>query len=358
MNKKILMITLHNTDNCGSSLQAYALQKALINLDYDSKLIDYNPNYIKYNGNKARYFVRCVIHAVSSYKRYKKFKKFKNEYLLTTESSYKNINELRNANFDADCYITGSDQLWNTMYMCGKDSAFYLDFCDKKKIAYAVSLGRKIIPRDNIEMINRYINNFEWVSFREKSSYNQIKQMAKHASYVCDPVLLNGIQEYRKIQSPVKYNFKYILVYVAQAVEREKLDKLIKKLGNNYKIIFVGSYRKRCNCDIHIKDMGPLEFLSLIDNAEFVVSNSFHATAFSIIYKKQFVTILPDENGERIEDLMELVGIKGHTVSSTELSDYTYSTIDDIKYEEISANIKNIAENSKKLLIEHIGENK
>ena len=104
--------------------------------------------------------------------------------------------------------------------------------------------------------------------------------------------------------------------------------------------------------------MGPLEFLSLIDNAEFVVSNSFHATAFSIIYKKQFVTILPDENGERIEDLMELVGIKGHTVSSTELSNYTYSTIDDIKYEEISANIKNIAENSKKLLIEHIGENK
>lgn len=356
MSKKILTITLHNTDNCGSSLQAYALQRALINLNYDSKLIDYNPRYIKYNGSRARYWIRCLIHSVSSYKRNKKFKNFKHKYLLTTEYSYKNINELSNANFDVDCYITGSDQLWNTMYKCGNDPAYYLAFCNKKKIAYAVSLGRKNIPKDNIEMINKYINSFDWVSFREKSSYDQICHMAKNASYVCDPVFLNEVYEYRSIQSSSKYNFKYILVYVAQAVDKEQLDKLIKKLGNDCKIIFVGSYRKRCNCDIHIRDMGPLEFLSLIDNAEYVVSNSFHATAFSIIYQKQFVTILPDENGERIEDLMELIGIKGHTVSNSELSQYTYSTIDEETYDEISIRIKNIAEKSKKLLIEYIGE--
>ena len=308
---KTLTITLHRTDNCGSTLQAYALQHFLNSHGVDNEIIDYVPGYLESKGNLIKSFLRFLIYGKYIRARKKKFNIFIDENLKVTKRKYKTYLQLKLNYPKADCYITGSDQLWNTMYMCGRDPAYYLSFANARKIAYGVSVARCPIPIDNLEIICRHANNFEWISTREKSSVMQLTELEisdKEIEHVCDPVLLNPVCVYDKVKTECLIKEMYILVYLAQDIDIKLLYNLIKKINiNNYKVVFAGAYRNKIKCDYHIRDMGPAEFISLIYNAEYVVSNSYHATIFSLLYKKQFATVLPPQNNSRIMDILEWV---------------------------------------------------
>lgn len=318
---KTLTITLHDTDNCGSSLQSYALQHYLIKNGIENELLNYIPQYVKNNGNKLKNLLKKIIFFREYHNREMKFRDFSKKFLKVTKEKYKNFNELLKTEFDYDVFITGSDQLWNSRYKCGQDPAFYLAFAkdEKKKIAYAVSLGREKIPQSNIDIIKKYAHGFNWISVREKSSINQIKKCFPkiEIDYVCDPVLLNEADEYETIKSPRLIEEKYILIYMAQIPDTEYMNDIILKIKKkfNYKVILIGSYRNRCICDKQIRDVAPGDFLSLIFNAEYIVSNSFHATMFSLIYEKQFLSILPNENGARIKEILQYVGIEENCIN-------------------------------------------
>ena len=220
---KTLTITLHDTDNCGSSLQAYALQKFLLDNGIENEIIDYVPEYVTNNGNKLKTIIRKIIFSKESKEREKKFKDFSNKYIKKTKTKFKSLNELEKFKFDADCFITGSDQLWNSMYKCGQDPAFYLNFVNANKIAYAVSFGREIIPNDNIDIMNKNTSGFKWVSVRENTSVDQIKESFKgiDVDYVCDPVLLNESSVYDSIKNKRVIEDKYILIYMAQIPDKK-----------------------------------------------------------------------------------------------------------------------------------------
>lgn len=129
---KTLTITLHDTDNCGSSLQAFALQHFLITHGIDNEIIDYVPSYTQNNGSPIKTFIRNIIFRKSYLQRRKKFQNFINKNLKLTKKKYKTYLELKNNPPQADVYITGSDQLWNNSYSCGNDPGFYLNFVNKK----------------------------------------------------------------------------------------------------------------------------------------------------------------------------------------------------------------------------------
>lgn len=320
---KTVTITLHDTDNCGSSLQAYALQHFLILNNIDNEIIDYVPEYVTNNGNKIKTIIRKIIYYKESKNRKIKFDKFVTNYLVLSKKKYSNYKELCEDFPKADCYITGSDQLWNSMYGCGQDPAFYLNFVkERKKIAYAVSLGREEIPDENLSLVKKYAQDYSWISVREKSSVDQVKKVVENVEvdYVCDPVLLNEAKEYEIIKNDKIINEKYILLYMAQIPNSSFMNEIIEKIKKqiNGKIVLIGSYRNRCQCDMHIRDVAPGEFLSLIFNAEYIISNSFHATMFSLIYEKQFLSILPDKNGARIKEILEYVNLADHTLKSDE----------------------------------------
>lgn len=144
---KTVTITLHNTENCGSSFQAFALQHFLKEHGIENELIDYVPTYTQTGGHRMRTLAREVIYFRATMRRKRNFRNFIRKYLILSKKKHKTLEQLKHNPPVADCYITGSDQLWNTMYACGRDPAFYLDFANGKKVAYAVSMGEKIYQK-------------------------------------------------------------------------------------------------------------------------------------------------------------------------------------------------------------------
>ncbi len=354
---KTLTITLHDTDNCGSSLQAFALQHFLEQNGIENEILNYVPNYVKNNGNMLKTILKRIIYFREYNNREKKFKEFSKKYLKVTNTKFKKYQELEKFKFEYDAFITGSDQLWNSRYKCGQDAAFYLKFVKngEKKIAYAVSLGREKIPDSNIEILKSYARDFYWVSVREKSSVNQIKNFFPNTNveYVCDPVLLNDSIEYNSIKSKRLINEKYILIYMAQIPDTDFMNKIITMIKEKIdgKILLIGAYRNRCISDLQIRDVAPGDFLSLIYNAEYIVSNSFHATMFSLIYEKQFLSVLPTENGARIKEILKYANIEKNGITTdTIINDIPY--IDD--YEKVTSLLNDFKNNSRKKLLKNL----
>ncbi len=353
---KTLTITLHDTDNCGSSLQAFALQTFLLDNHIENEIINYVPSYTKNNGNALKYFVKNIIYFKYIQNRNKKFKNFKIKYLKITKDKYKNFEDLKNANFECDCLITGSDQLWNSSYQCGNDPAFYLNFDNMhKKIAYAVSVGKSNIEQNNLNIIKENVKNFNWISVREGTTVEQLKPLfpSIEIDYVCDPVLLNEATKYDEIKSDRIIKEDYVLVYMAQIPNTEIINNIIKKVREKYnmKVVLIGSYRNRCDSDIHMRDVAPGDFLSLIYYATYIISNSFHATMFSMIYQKDFLSILPDKNGARIKEILDKVGLNNNYIT---LSDDIITIPIINNYSSINNELKKFRNFSRNKLLENI----
>lgn len=314
---KINTITLHCTDNCGSSLQSLALQKYLEDRGHDAKIIDYAPNYLKYNGS----FIKSVIKSVVMFKdvrsQNRKNRNFFREFLRITDKKLKTYEALRQAPPEADAYITGSDQIWNPSYLCGRDPAYYLDFVPegKKKFAYAASVGKENVPQEEKDLIVNYVKDFQAISVREKCTKQWLAPLVEcPVEHVCDPVFLKDGDYYRSIAKKPRDLGKYILVYLVQP--SETLDKVIAYLRKalNAKVVLIYGARKNCDCDYHFRDVSPEEFLGYIDGAAHVVASSFHATAFSCILRKQFTVVLPQRNTVRIEDILHTAGLEDRII--------------------------------------------
>lgn len=356
---KTITITLHDTDNCGSSLQSFALQNFLIKNGIENEIVNYVPSYTKNNGHKFKAFIRNIVFFKDSYVRNKKFNEFVKNNLKLTENKYNTYEDLKKNPPKADYYITGSDQLWNSTYACGRDAAFYLDFVKLgKKISYAVSTGRENIPEDNLKLIKKYAKDFEWISVREKSSVSQINGLFenKNVTHVCDPVLLNDIVTYEGIRGKRMIKEPYILVYVAQLVDTKFIDYMVGEIKKHIdaKVVLIGSYRNRCTCDIHMRDMAPSEFLSLISYAEYIISNSFHATMFSLMYSKQFATLLPPSNGARIKEILDLVDLPHHAINN---DSKTLPWINDMDYNDVQIKLDNFRVKSQNSLLKQLRNN-
>lgn len=305
MNIKI--ITIHAMHNPGSVFQAYALQSFLNQSNNNVDIIDYRPAYFYNEGSKFKFLVKRILYHKAYRSRMKKFNLFISQNMSLTQR-FTSLEELKKANLKADFFIAGSDQLWNSDFPCGRDRSFYLEFVnDGKKISYATSVGKKEIDVANEKILKSELPTFDAISVREKSTAEYLTRILKRdVFWVSDPVFLLNKAHYENfISANTPINAPYVMIYLSPA--NPVLDKIINFYREKgLKIILVGGFTRRCYCDIHINDMGPKDFLNFIYHAEVVVSSSFHATAFSYIFHKSFITILPKSNGERIVSLLEM----------------------------------------------------
>lgn len=306
---KTLTITLHSIDNCGSCLQAYALQQFLLQSGVENEIIDYRPAYGRNNGKPMKHFIKKIVFGSAMKKRMQVFDDFVRDYMKLTPKTYYKYSELQSAGLQADVFITGSDQVWNDSFPCGRDDAFYLKFVNKgRKISYAASVGRVLETKEDIENLRGRIQDFDAVSVREASSADMLSQNGVPTVHVCDPVLLHGKELYEPFiqQNGLE---EYILVYLIP--KSNLLDQVLKKVKEAYgcKVVYVGSFLNRCECDVNLTDVGSKEFVTLIANAKFIVAGSFHATVFSCIFHKEFVT-LPYANNARMKEFLKLVGME------------------------------------------------
>lgn len=317
----IRTITLHCTDNCGSSLQSLALQKYLEDQGHDAQIIDYTPSYLKYNGSFLKYVVKSLVMFRDVRSQNRKNRNFFRNFLRVTDQNYKIYDALRKVPPEAEAYITGSDQIWNPSYLCGRDPAYYLDFVPegKKKYAYAASVGKLDVTQEEKNLIVSYVKDFQAISVREDYTRQWLAPLVNcPVEYVCDPVFLQDGDYYRSIAKKPRDLGKYILVYLVQP--SQTLNQVIAYLRKalNAKVVLIYGARKNCDCDYHFRDVSPEEFLGYIDGAAHVVASSFHATAFSCILRKQFTVVLPQHNTVRIEDILHTVGLEQRIIRSAD----------------------------------------
>lgn len=331
---KIHTITSHDVYNYGASLQAYALMRYLQDIGNEVSIIDYKPEYAKarynfwYISPKYRWrknpiarFLACLALAPKrfrTYKRKKSFDRFKKEYLHLTKR-YSTLRELEQANWNARAFIAGSDQIWNTDHENGKDPANYLSFAPKESIrmSYAASFGIDYIDPVFQDTVKDNLSQFRQITVREKQGIHILNQLGLPAVQVVDPVFLLPKDIWENLSLPPKYGDKYLLVYdfghnglmkefAIQYAEKSKL-----------KIVSLNDFVPHSYADYNVNDAGPREFLGLIKNAVCFISNSFHGTAFSIIFEKPFFVFnRKDAVNSRMESLMGITGLQERLISS------------------------------------------
>ena len=310
MANKIGTITFHRALNYGAILQCFALQKAVQDLGYDSEVLDYDCKMISKDYNLVRMdskisFIKSLLLFPLYYRKKKNYERFINKYIsVSRKYTHRNLTE---AAEEYAAVITGSDQVWNYK-LTGADSAYFLDFIPerRKRLSYAASFGIKKIPEDRKNFYQKNLMGMGHISVREKTAASMVERLCNcKAEVVLDPVFLQTAEQWRKIMPKTKEK-GYIFVYMPGAHTMETAVNLARRKG--LKIIY-------CSYDISLRStkknvgdvrlsMGPDEFIALLDRADYVVTGSFHATAFSLILQKKFFVEVPPTVGSRITDLL------------------------------------------------------
>lgn len=374
--KAIRTITCHNVYNYGASLQAYALQQYLTNIGYNVEIINYIPKYLNlrykpfFISPESKYYKISKIfppilliklytnrYMFKSWGRKRRFDLFTSTYLKLTDKVYKNINDLIANPPVANIYIAGSDQIWNSEMPNGKDPSFYLQFGPPtvQRVSYAASFGITSLAQKNIPQITKWLKSFDKISVREESGIKIIQQLDinKKITKTIDPVFLLSPHEWRDLykSSTAKIVDKpYILLY--DFLQNDiKVKELTLKLSEQkgLPIISVNDYMEVSYATKNINNAGPIEFLQLIDNAAYVVSTSFHATAFSILFHKDFFTfpLKGLNNSSRMENLLSICKISDRLNTDTNNIAAFSSNID---WETVDSNIKEIIKTSTNFL--------
>lgn len=333
---KIGIITFNSAHNHGAVLQAWALQEFLTSDGHEVKIINYrlpatDNLYRLYVPRKTfkRAKLNKVVHALQYLKKYKtepnkvkryhKFEHFINHTLNTTKE-YTGLDDLNKANLDFDVMIAGSDQIWNGSLTKGINPAYFLSFGNEsiKRISYAASIGKDAIPEVEHTLFLRYLRLFDYISVREEKAKSSIEKLTdKEVSVVLDPTLLLDREKYDNLKKDPKTKEQYIYVHNVHITKVDKrlnamAEELSKRLG--LPIVHNRSDYDFTNELTKFTSGGPKEFLGYIANAAYVVTNSFHATVFSIIYQKNFITIPHFQNPERMRHLLDTLGIGNHLI--------------------------------------------
>lgn len=323
--KKVGLMTWFSYDNFGSLLQCRATMETVKKLGYEIELINYLPKnaYKKYGSyldlsKKAlkKVIKKLVIKAENKNLNLniKNMELFRNNLKKSTAVNTKSELFLLNNNYDA--FICGSDQIWAPSCY---DENYFLSFVkeDYKKIAYAPSIGLPVIENNYVkENMKNLISKFSHLSTREEQGAKIIENLTgKKAKVVLDPTLLLTREEWKKDMIHIEYS-NYILAYFLGENEKYYLEsQKIAKLLNKKLLIIPTNTKDLSKKECLLDDLGPSEFISLIDKADMVLTDSFHGTIFSINFHKPLVVFkrFIDNNlsqNSRIYNILEKLDLK------------------------------------------------
>ena len=331
---KVAIITLHAINNYGSVLQTYATEYIFRMLGCEVITIDYIRKTARMgfwdivkaknmgSALKAKALIAYLV--FKNRDRSEQFNFFRRSHLSLSEKYYSN-DELKSSFPNADIYCTGSDQTWNTVCQGGIPKAFFLDFVPegKKKISFAASFGIKELPEEEIPEIKKLLNKYSAISVREQSGVDILNQQLGIAStLVLDPTLTVPCSVWNDLSTPRKYKEDYLLAY--QLNRSSKFTKYMQNFAREkgLKIILIRARKERgiknCEC---LTSVSPQEWLSLINYAKYVLTDSFHCTAYCLLFHKQFIDILPPNYSDRVVNILRETNLTNRIV--TDYSDFS-----------------------------------
>ena len=323
---RIKTITCHDVYNVGASLQAYALVTYLRNLGHEAEIIDYKPDYLSNHyrlwGLNNPAYDKPVLRELYNLsklprrikarysKRKKCFDTFTRDYLPKTQRRYTSNDDLKRNPPEADVYFAGSDQIWNCFFQNGRDPAFYLDFAPEGRIkaSYAASFATEDVAEEWKPQVRQWLSGLDSISVRESSGVEIVERLGiPGAVQVLDPVFLLPKEEWEQMAQPLPQKEPFIFLYDFD--RNDALGRTVRKLADQmgWKVY---SYLTNPYADCCFDQYGPLTFLSLVKDAQLVMSNSFHATAFSLIFEQEFWVVNRQEAiNTRMRDLTALAGV-------------------------------------------------
>ena len=383
---KIGIITVSRTNNYGAELQAYALQKKLQKLGYEAEIIDYL--YYKHKNYKATPDAKSLVAVCKKEKikkfilyriitplmenvvslihkplrdRIRNFELFHNKQVLFSPQ-YKSLVELKKAQHPYEVFIVGSDQVWNPVTGTSL-SPYFLEFAPKNKlkISYASSFGVSTIDKQYHLAYKQYLSNLDAIAVREEDGVELVRSIGgRVAQRVLDPTLLLSKEDWCTIiDAPQRLPEKYILIYMLH--DSEAIINWAYHLKNEYgfEILMLckrAFANKKYDDIINIIDAGPQQFVELFSKASFVVTNSFHGTAFSVNFNIPFIVVLKQgkDNNSRMLNFLSLVELKNRVMWEDSNSELNGTDISMLNFSNSNINLEKERDNSVKYLKHHI----
>lgn len=335
---KASVITLHTVDNYGSVMQTYATQQILKKCGYDVEFVDYwrRDNLPQSRAermlegstlqklkplwginNFTRKATVSILKSVLEKQRSPMWR-FLEEKVQLTKVRYYSYEELEANPPVADVYITGSDQVWNSIWNQGIDRSYFLNFAPagKPRIAFSASIGREQLDTEEIPETKRLLEKYSAISVREQSAVELLASMDIESTLVLDPTLMLEAEEWRKLATKQKREKPYILIY--QLNPNPQMDQYAGQLAQKrgWDVIRIGfgrSDRRKGGKCVMLPSVE--EFLGLFCDAACVLTDSFHATAFSLNLGSDFISVLPGRFGTRIESILKLTGTENRLLT-------------------------------------------
>ena len=312
---KIGIVTFHCSYNFGSALQAYAMQTVLEKMGHEAVIVDYRSSdfdrYKLIKIGRPRTMLGLLRRYPSAKKRKESFEVFWAERFHMTKDtfSYRDEEKLLSLANEFDCFLCGSDQIWNLDCTHGAVGPYFLDFAgDCRRVAYAPSLAHTAFEPENFnrDLVSGYLSRFDYLSVREAETVPLFQPLTnKPISVVLDPTVLLDREDYLPlIGSPLvqgSYIFAYQLRKCPELVDSVRL--MAKRTGS--RVIYVSEDELPIPNSKNLFGVGPEAFVSLIAHADTVLTNSFHASVFSVLFRSPFRVFATDESSSRMTGFLD-----------------------------------------------------
>ena len=337
----IYIATILDNTNTGTYLQALALSKKIEDTKNKPVIIDYCRRHEKWhhklwesltNPRKPLYRKLLTIGNITLYTLIRRRLK----HIIASSCKIMPVNQVLTKIDSSSILMTGSDQVWNNKYNRGIDDIYYLKFAQSsnKRVSYAASIGQDVLtPEEKHDMFSA-LKPYRMVSVREENAVSQLNEIGINAVQVLDPTLLLKHSEWLKTipRSKFKKTEPYLLIYSVEWDKNSDLSNIAKQIADEkgLKVYAFSTDRKLSNlkCDRFFSFGTPQLFIDLFTQADFIIISSFHGTAFSINFNKQFLAVLPDKFGSRSHSLLNLFGLSnrvydGHTPVWRDVIEYS-----------------------------------
>lgn len=333
---RIFGVTYDHTINYGSCLQAFALQKSIEKIRVGkNEVCQYELIPLWTCKDYPKKKIKNILGLMLLKFYHRSFVQFERKYMRY--ANYNSIESLESANDNADAFVCGSDVIWNPYHNKGV-SAYYLDFAQKYAFSYAASFGASNIDYATVEKVRPYLIKLNRISVREKSSLKLVQDITeKEAEVVVDPTLLLTDDDWSVI-APKRESDPYMFVYTTHV--NTNITRIIDKVKEktDLKVIIAewdSSPRVLVKKGV-FNVVPPERWLQLLRNAEYVVTNSFHATAFSVLFHKRFFTVVNGDKSKginvRMNDFLNSIGLEDRIFSDIpdqlDLSEIDYTFVD------------------------------
>ncbi len=350
MKTRVGIITYHRAHNFGAALQCYALQQTLRRIGYEPVVVDYHQPYIEYFYKTIRWDIMRrgltnprVLGAyllkglLGRFLKKRAYTKFRDRYLSCTHKVATAIEMPQ----DIGVYLVGSDQMWS-LHCTGNqiDELYFGVFprpVESKLCGYAISSTLRSLQEIGAETLHSYVKEFDKLSFREETICREVERMTQaRAQVVLDPTLLLDGCEWESIAGKPRTTQKYLLTYFLHGgTDSPEFVSALK------------AYAQKIGCvvkDISSLALSPNDFLSAVKNASCIITSSFHATAFSLLFRKPFYSLKTGTGRDiRYSNLLEKLGIPARVIDINDLSSMDEAAIN---YDEVYRRLHELRKDS------------